>query len=122
MVCARFAGRYLFGGILQVSHGGRWGCQRRADLLLSTCASSCFAQRTVDVQPFDCASVPYLVLPVMAGHLPLPTFSITSQLDQVQLLRDEDNYEVFVVPHAADDDTAVEKEGVSVGGESLLVA
>lgn len=80
----------------------------------------------MDVQPFDCASVPYLVLPVMAGHLPLPTFSISSQPDQLQLLADEDNYEVFVVPRATDKEAAVgtaQDHGnleVHSSGESLV--
>ena len=57
-------------------------------------------QRSVDVQPYETQCAGYLVLPVKAGHLPLPIFSITSQQEQLQLLAEEDNYEVFVVPRS----------------------
>ena len=55
-------------------------------------------RRSVDVQPYDTTRAGYLVLPIKAGHLPLPMFSISSQQEQLQLLAEEDNYEVFVVP------------------------
>ena len=57
-------------------------------------------QRSVDVQPYETQRAGYLVLPVKAGHLPLPIFSITSQQEQLQLLAEEDNHEIFVVPRS----------------------
>jgi hypothetical protein len=52
----------------------------------------------IDIPPLDSFTLKFPLLPLHAGHLPLPTLTAVSLPDQLQLLSEEDNYEIFVVP------------------------